>query len=157
MIPAHDRNFLHHRHLAYAFRDQRGMTLLELLVVMVILGLLATLGAVQLVGYLGRAKSDTARLQIQELETAIDLYRLDVGRVPTTKEGLTSLVQKNTEASGWRGPYLRKQAAIIDPWGRPYIYRAPGERGEFDIVTLGADGQVGGENENKDIGNRIAR
>lgn len=131
--------------------DQSGMTLLEILVVMVIIGLLATLGSVQLMGYLGRAKTDTTKLQIQELVTALDLYRIDVGHVPTTEEGLGSLLKSPQGVERWAGPYLRKKNALVDPWGRPYRYTTPGEKGEYDLVSLGADGRAGGEGENRDI------
>jgi general secretion pathway protein G len=131
--------------------DERGMTLLEILVVMVILGLLATLGSIQLMGYLGRAKSDTARLQIQELRTALDLYRVDVGHPPSTAEGLQALLEKPAGAETWRGPYLRNWTILSDPWRRPYRYQSPGEHGEYDLVSFGADGQAGGESENSDV------
>ncbi len=131
--------------------DRSGMTLLEILVVMVILGLLATLGSFQLMGYLDRARTDTARLQVQELMTALDLFRIDVGRVPSTGEGLQALLQAPDGNAGWRGPYLRSKTILIDPWRRPYQYKAPGEHGEYDLVSLGADGAVGGEKENRDV------
>ncbi|MGN7127629.1 type II secretion system major pseudopilin GspG [Methylorubrum thiocyanatum] len=134
-----------------AVANEDGMTLLEILVVMVIIGLLATLGSVQLMGYLGRAKTDTARLQIKELATALDLYRIDVGRVPTTEEGIASLLQAPQGSERWAGPYLSRKTALLDPWGRPYRYTAPGERGDYDLVSLGADGRPGGEGENRDI------
>jgi general secretion pathway protein G len=134
------------------FRDDRsGMTLLELLVVMVILGLLATLGSIQLMRYLGRARGDTAKLQIQELSTALDLFRMDVGRMPTTAEGLSALVEKPAQARAWNGPYLRSKAILLDPWRNPYRYQSPGTHGEYDLFSLGADGQVGGDNENRDV------
>lgn len=128
-----------------------GMTLLELLVVIVILGLLATLGSIKLMGYLGRAKTETARLQLQELMTALDLYRIDVGQLPTTSEGLSALVERPGGTPTWRGPYLRSKAALSDPWRRPYRYQSPGTRGEYDLLSFGADGAAGGENENQDI------
>jgi general secretion pathway protein G len=131
--------------------DRRGMTLLEILVVMVILGLLATLGSIQLMGYLGRAKTDTARLQVQELVTALDLFRIDVGRLPTTGEGLQALIDGPAGLPNWRGPYLRNKNILTDPWRRPYQYRSPGERGEYDLVSFGADGIAGGEKENRDV------
>jgi len=127
------------------------MTLLELLVVMVILGLLATLGSIKLMGYLGRAKADTARLQVQELMTALDLYRIDVGRLPTTAEGLSALVERPVTATAWHGPYLRSKTVLSDPWHRPYRYQAPGTHGDYDLISLGADGKEGGEDENRDI------
>lgn len=132
-------------------RDRSGMTLLEVLVVMVIIGLLATLGSLQLMGYLGRAKADTAKLQIQELGTALDLFRMDVGRVPTTDEGLSALTKQPEGAERWGGPYLRKKATLADPWGRPYRYASPGQTQDYDLVSLGADGRAGGENENRDV------
>ncbi|MGO4389323.1 type II secretion system major pseudopilin GspG [Microvirga sp. 2YAF29] len=133
--------------------DEAGMTLLEILVVMVILGLLATLGSIQLMGYLGRARTDTARLQIQEIMTALDLYRIDVGRLPSTQEGLAALVERPAGTATWRGPYLRAKANLSDPWRHPYQYRSPGTRGEYDLASLGADGQPGGESENSDVTN----
>ncbi|NIX78433.1 type II secretion system major pseudopilin GspG [Microvirga terricola] len=137
-----------------ALRDnENGMTLLEILIVMVILGLLATLGSIQLMGYLGRAKSDTARLQLQELMTALDLYRIDVGRLPTTAEGLTALADKPPGTERWRGPYLRSKAILTDPWRRPYRYQSPGIRAEYDLFSFGADGLAGGDNENRDVAN----
>ncbi|MGO4571643.1 type II secretion system major pseudopilin GspG [Microvirga sp. 2TAF3] len=131
--------------------DSHGMTLLEILVVMVILGLLATLGSIQLMGYLGRAKTDMARLQVQELMTALDLFRIDVGRPPSTSEGLQSLLDRPASLDSWRGPYLRNRNILTDPWRRPYQYKSPGEHGEYDLSTLGADGVVGGENEKRDV------
>ncbi|SEE00021.1 general secretion pathway protein G [Rhizobiales bacterium GAS191] len=133
--------------------DERGMTLLEILVVMVILALLATLGALQLMNYLGRAKTDTARLQLQELSTALQVYRLDAGHPPTTSEGLNALLSKPADNSNWRGPYLNKPSNLIDPWGRPFGYKSPGDHGEFDLFSFGADGQPGGEGENADVTN----
>lgn len=133
--------------------DCGGMTLLEILVVMVILGLLATLGSFQLMGYLDRAKADTARLQIQELVTALDLFRIDVGRAPSTSEGLQALLNAPDVNTHWRGPYLRRKSILTDPWRRPYHYRSPGEHGEYDLVSFGADGVIGGENENRDVAN----
>ena len=129
-----------------------GFTLIELLIVIAILGLLAALGATQLSGYLGRARSDTAQLQIDQLTTALDLFRIDVGRLPTTDEGL-NLLEAPAGASKWRGPYLKKRDAIVDPWGKPFSYRRPGERGEYDIVSFGADGRKGGTGEDLDVSN----
>jgi len=137
--------------------DEEGMTLLEILVVMVILGLLATLGSIQLMSYLGRAKTDIARLQLEELATAIDLFHIDVGRVPSTYEGLQVLVQKPAQLESWRGPYLRKESILKDPWGRPYLYRFPGEQGEYDLMSLGADGMPGGTDDNQDVVQKPSR
>lgn len=132
-------------------QEEDGMTLLEILIVMVILGLIATLGALQLSTYLGRAKTDTARLQIQELTTALELYRIDASRAPTTAEGLNALLQKPEGATNWRGPYVRKAQNLLDPWGRPFNYKSPGEHGEYDLMSLGADNQPGGEGEATDV------
>jgi len=135
-------------------RDPRGgMTLLELLVVMVILGLLATLGSIQILGYLDRAKADTAALQIRELTVAIDLYRLDAGAPPKTADGLEALLTQPRDATNWRGPYLKSRGLLKDPWGRPYVYKSPGDHGAYDVLTLGSDGTAGGDGEAADVGN----
>jgi general secretion pathway protein G len=131
-----------------------GFTLLELLIVIAILGLLGVVGTIQLSGYLGRARTDTTRLQIDQLVTALDLYRIDVGRLPTTDEGLRALLESPAGISQWRGPYLRKNNSIVDPWGRPFLYRQPGEDGEFDLTSLGADGKSGGVGEDADVSTR---
>lgn len=131
---------------------QRGFTLIELLVVLVILGLLAALVGPQVMKYVGSSKSQAAELQIQEFATALDMFRLEVGRYPTTDEGLQALVRHPPGADNWSGPYLRKREVPNDPWGRPYHYRAPGEYGAFDLFTLGADNASGGEGENRVIG-----
>ena len=127
--------------------------MLELLIVIAILGLLAVVGTLQLSGYLARARTDTARLQIDQLSTALDLFRIDVGRLPTTDEGLTALLEGPANAKCWRGPYLRKREAILDPWGRLFIYRQPGEGKEYDIISYGADVRPSGQGENLDISN----
>ena len=137
-----------HDHLGEA-----GFTLVEILVVLGILTLLAFVVAPQVIGYLSRAKTDTARIEIDNISSALDFYRLDVGAYPSDDEGLAALVTAPGEASGWRGPYLKKVEAINDPWQRPYTYRSPGEHGEFDLFTLGADDAAGGEGENQDIAN----
>jgi general secretion pathway protein G len=132
-------------------RNDEGMTLLELLVVMVILGLLATLGSVQLMGYLDRAKTQSAKLQIEELVTALELFKLDTGRYPSTSEGLPALVEPPAELAAWQGPYLRKTSILKDPWGRPFIYRTSGAEAEIELVSLGADGSEGGDGDAGDI------
>jgi general secretion pathway protein G len=132
-------------------RRMRGFTLIELLVVLVILGLLAGLVGPRVISYLGGAKSDSARQQIGLLEQALDLYRLDVGRYPTTEEGLQALVQKPANAERWNGPYLKKNQVPKDPWGNDYIYQSPGEHDAYDIASLGANRAEGGEGEDTDI------
>lgn len=131
-------------------RRRRGFTLIELLVVLVILGLVAAIAVPQVIKYVGSAKSDTARIQIERLATTLDLYRLEVGRYPSSAEGLEALVERPPNVETWNGPYL-KERDISDPWNRPYVYASPGEIGDYDLSTLGADGQEGGDGENADI------
>ena len=130
---------------------QGGFTLIELLVVLVILGLLAGLVGPQVLRYLGSAKSDTTQLQIEELGAGLDLYHLEVGRYPTTDEGLIALVEQPTGASQWNGPYLKKKRIPEDPWGNEYHYRSPGEQGMYDLYSFGNDNMEGGEGDNADI------
>lgn len=135
-------------------KKKKGFTLLELLVVLVILGLLAALIGPRVVGRLGKAKKDIARSQISLLESALDQFRLDVGRYPTTEEGLRALIEPPEDEeirARWQGPYLKKRKIPLDPWGHPYQYRSPGEHGEYDLWSYGADGKPGGEGENADI------
>ena len=129
-----------------------GFTLLELLVVLVILGLLASVTAPAVARYLSGAKVDAAKLQIQNLSTTLDMYRLDTGSYPSQQDGLKALVQRPSGAQRWNGPYLRKADMIKDPWGQEYKYRTPGERAEVEVFTLGADKAVGGTGENQDLG-----
>ena len=132
---------------------ENGFTLVELLVVLVILGLLVALAAPRVMKYLGSARSDTARIQIEKLSGVLDLYRLEVGHYPTDQEGLRALVEKPAQADSWNGPYLKTAESIVDPWGAPYVYRSPGQHGEFDLYTLGADGKEGGDGADRDIVN----
>lgn len=129
-----------------------GFTLLELLVVIVILGLLAAYIGPKYFSQLGKAEVTAAKAQIEAFEKALDTFRLDVGRYPTTEEGLNSLLVKPASAERWNGPYLKK-AVPPDPWGKPYVYRFPGTRGEYDIASHGRDGQPGGSAEDADISN----
>jgi general secretion pathway protein G len=138
--------------LAKRERHAEGFTLIELMIVLFILGLLAALVAPRLMGRVGKAKQKTAQAQIQLLATALDLFHLDVGRYPTTEEGLKALREKPESLSAWSGPYLDKPVPN-DPWTRPYIYKFPGEHGPYDLYSLGADGADGGEGENQDITN----
>jgi general secretion pathway protein G len=130
----------------------RGFTLLELLVVMVILGLLVGYVAPKFFGQVGKSEVKTAKAQIESLEKALDLYRLDTGHYPNTEVGLKALNTKPDEEPKWNGPYLKKEVPL-DPWGRAYLYKQPGEHGEFDLISLGKDGQPGGEGEGADITN----
>jgi general secretion pathway protein G len=134
-------------------RKSAGFTLVELLIVMVILGLLSALVGPRLFGHLGSSKTKAARTQIELLGAALDMYRLDMGRYPATEDGINALSQKPADearAANWRGPYLKKKVEK-DPWGNAYVYAFPGQHGEYDLVSLGADGQAGGEGEDADI------
>lgn len=129
-----------------------GFTLVELLVVLAILGLLAGLVGPRVLSQLDGAKSKTAAVQVKDLEQAVELFKLDVGRFPNQQEGLSALVGDPSTAPGWNGPYLRK-GLPDDPWGNPYRYEVPGRNGDVDIFTLGADNAPGGDGQNADIGN----
>ncbi len=132
-------------------KREKGFTLIELLVVMVIIALLASLVAPKLFSKLGSSKQKAAKAQIQMIETALDAFRLDVGRYPTTAEGLKVLWEDPGNIKGWDGPYLPKPVKS-DPWGNPYVYRSPGDNGKpFELKSLGADGKEGGTGENADI------
>ena len=128
----------------------RGITLIELLVVMVIIAMFATLVGQRLFKSVERGRRTAAKSQIAELESTLDVFRLDVGRYPTSEEGLQALNTRPGNLEKWDGPYLRK-ALPLDPWGHPYVYRFPGQHGDYDLLSLGADGQEGGEGEATDI------
>lgn len=137
-----------------AAETDKGFTLLELLVVIVIIGLLAAYVGPKYFAQLGKSEITVARAQIEAFGKSLDTYRLDVGRYPSTEEGLGALLAPPASASGrWNGPYLKK-AIPLDPWGKPYAYRSPGSNGDYDIVSLGKDGQPGGTGENADIDGR---
>ena len=133
------------------FKDCRGFTLIEMIVVVIILGLLAGLVGPRLFGRVGQSKQVTARAQVELLSGALDQYSLDVGSYPPASIGLEALV-RNPNVLNWNGPYLKKNAVPLDPWGNPYHYKCcPGDHGEFDLWSDGADGRPGGEGENADI------
>lgn len=132
----------------------RGFTLLELLVVIVIIGLLAAYVGPKYFAQLGKSEVTVAKAQIEAFGKSLDTYRLDVGRYPSTEEGLAALVAAPPSAGPkWNGPYLKK-GVPADPWGKPYAYRAPGSSGDYDIVSFGRDGQPGGAGEDADIDGR---
>ena len=136
--------------LRCAPRIQHGFTLLELLVVLVVLGLLAGIVAPKYFAQLGRSEVKVAKAQIEGLGKALDLYRLEVGHYPSTEQGLQALVTAPSDVTRWTGPYLQKKLPQ-DPWGRNYTYRYPGENGEYDLLSMGKDGQPGGDGENAEI------
>ncbi|MBW9336786.1 type II secretion system protein GspG [Herbaspirillum sp. RU 5E] len=131
---------------------QKGFTLLELLVVMVIIGLLAGYVAPRYFAQIGKSETKAARAQIDAFEKALEVYRLDTGHYPSTEQGLEALGKQPAGESRWQGPYLKK-AVPPDPWQHPYVYRYPGEHGDYDILSYGRDGKPGGEGEDADIVN----
>ena len=131
--------------------NSKGFTLLELLVVIVIIGLLAGYVAPRYFGQIGKSEVQVARSQIDSLEKALDQYRLDTRHYPNAEQGLEALVAKPTNEANWSGPYLKK-AVPNDPWGRPYVYRTPGEKTDYEVVSYGRDGKPGGSGEDADIG-----
>lgn len=132
---------------------ESGFTLVELLVVLVILVLLASIIGPRVIGYLGSSRSKTAKVQIEGLVTSLELFHIDVGRYPTTSEGLEVLVKASGAMPGWNGPYITKTVVPQDPWGKPYLYEAPGKNKAFDLYTYGRDGKEGGTDEDGDIAN----
>ena len=128
-----------------------GFTLMELLVALVILGMLAGIVGPRIMKYVGGAKSDTAKVQIEDLVTAPHMYQLEVGNYPSQEAGLLALVEEPQGVVGWNGPYLSKPRVPKDPWGRDYHYRIPGEYGEFDLFSYGADNNPGGEKDDADV------
>ena len=130
---------------------RKGFTLLELLVVIVIIGLLAGYVAPRYFSQVGKSEIQVARAQIESIDKALDQYRLDLRRYPSAEEGLQALTAKPDNAPGWSGPYLKKSLPT-DPWGHPYVYRIPGQKGEFELFSYGRDGKPGGTGEDADIG-----
>jgi len=134
-------------------RAEAGFTLVEMLVVIAIIGLIMGLVGPRVLSSLGESKVKAAKLQIESFSSSLDLFYLDVGRYPTGSEGLAALAQRPGNASIWNGPYLKTGSVPTDPWGHVYLYRAPAERGPYEIVSLGSDGQEGGAGTAADISN----
>jgi general secretion pathway protein G len=135
-----------------ASSGDEGFTLMEMLVVLAIIGLLAAIVAPQVLKYLGTSRTQTTKVQVQNITAALELFRLDVGRYPDTREGLKALVDPTPSAPSWNGPYLQKATALKDPWGQDYLYRLPGQHGEVDVYSLGSDRAEGGTGEAADVG-----
>ncbi len=131
--------------------SRAGFTLIELMVVMIILGLLAALVVPKMFGKLEKARTNATYAQIELFGTALDSYRLDVGRYPTTSEGLEALISQGSGDGEWNGPYLRKNEIPLDAWSNPYMYESPGKNGDYDLYSYGADKTEGGEGENRDV------
>ena len=131
--------------------SEDGFTLVEMLVVISIIAMIMALVGPRVLNYLTDSKVKVAKVQIESLESALDLYYLDAGHYPTSAEGLRALLERPGGAVGWGGPYLKGDAVPNDPWGRPYVYRSPGEHGPYDIVSYGSDGQQGGTGSEADI------
>ncbi len=130
---------------------ETGFTLLELLVVLGIIAMLAGIVGPQVMKHMGESKVKAAKVQIEDLASTLDMYKLDLGNYPTSEEGLKALIESPDSAKRWNGPYLRKSKIPLDPWQNEYKYVFPGEHGKFDLISLGADGREGGEGEDKDI------
>jgi general secretion pathway protein G len=143
LINASENNITHRK-------VNKGFTLLELLVVMVIIGLLAGYVGPRYFEQLGKSEQKVAKAQIEGFGKALDMYRIDIGHYPTSQQGLNSLLIKPNDEPKWRGPYLQKEVPL-DPWGKSYIYRAPGQTGDFDLLSYGKDGQPGGDGDNADV------
>jgi general secretion pathway protein G len=130
---------------------EAGFTLIELLVVLGIIVLLATIAAPQVLRYLGKARTETARAQISAVSTALELYSLDMGGFPPQQAGLAALMQNPSGNPRWKGPYLKRADGLVDPWGRPYVYRFPGRNGQPEVFSLGRDSAPGGTDEDQDV------
>ena len=130
---------------------EAGFTLVEMLVVITIIGLIMSLVGPRVLNYLSESKIKAAKIQMQSFSSALDLFNLDTGRYPATSEGLTALIQSTGTIPAWNGPYLKGGVLPNDPWGKPYVYRSPGEHGAYDILSYGSDGQEGGTGTAADI------
>ena len=131
--------------------SQTGMTLIEILVVLVLIGIVMGVLGGNFIGKGEKAKGDAAKIEIGQIGQALDLYKLEIGKYPTTQEGLQALITAPSGTDRWNGPYWKNKAIPKDPWGNEYRYTAPGQHGPFDIVSLGADGKEGGDGADKDV------
>jgi general secretion pathway protein G len=132
-------------------RRERGFTLMEMLVVLVVIGLIAAVAIPQVMKLLGGAKSKAARVQLETLSQSLSFYQLDMGEYPTSEQGLKVLWEAPADKPQWSGPYVRRAKQLVDPWGRPFVYQAPGKGAPFDLIALGADGVEGGSGEDADL------
>ncbi len=130
---------------------QQGFTLLELLVVLGIIAMLAGIVGPQVMKHMGAAKIKAAKVQIEDISTALDMYKLDIGNYPSNQQGLIALIEKPADSKQWNGPYLRKEKVPVDPWQQEYHYQQPGQHGKFDLYSYGADDKQGGEGDDQDI------
>lgn len=132
-------------------KKQAGFTLLELLVVLGIIAMLAGIVGPQVMKHLGESKTKAAKVQIEDFSAALDMYKLDMGKYPTSEQGLQALIEAPEGSKRWNGPYLKKAKTPVDPWQNEYQYVAPGKHGKFDLFTYGADEKEGGEGEDQDV------
>jgi general secretion pathway protein G len=138
-------------HFARKHADDKGFSLVELLVVLAIIGLIAAIATPQVLGYLDGAKVDTAKAQMKNFENALELYYLDAGRYPSSEQGLAILMNKPDNDANWNGPYIKNSGALIDPWGTPYQYQSPAQEKPFLITSFGKDKKAGGTGASNDI------
>jgi general secretion pathway protein G len=134
-------------------RATRGFTLLELVMVLVIIGVILAMVGPRVFTNLGRANTEVAKAKIEQIGGQLELFKLDVGRYPTTQEGLAALLAPPSGVANWNGPYIKDAKLLKDPWTRDYVYRSPGEKAAYDLLSLGADGKEGGDGENRDVRN----
>ena len=132
-------------------RDERGFTLMEMLVVLVVIGLIAAVAVPQVMKLLEGAKHKAARIQLETLSNSLNAYQLDLGGFPTTEQGLAMLWKDKADQVDWNGPYVRRERQLLDPWGRPFLYRSPVEGRAYDLITYGADGKEGGRVDDVDL------